>query len=69
METFIIFQANKNNVCAGIKFWILFHNAAWLSVPEHPAVHSVLRVDTVRAGGKQHLTGGSQEKCQRGGNA
>lgn len=52
METFIIFQANKNNVCAGIKFWILFHNAAWLSVPEHPAVHSVLRVDTVRAGGK-----------------
>lgn len=51
METFIIFQANKNNVCAGIKFWILFHNAAWLSVPEHPAVHSVLRVDTVRAGG------------------
>lgn len=52
MKTFITFQTNEDNVCACIKMRFLFHEAAWLSVPEFPPVRALVQVDTVGAGEK-----------------
>ena len=63
MKTFITFQTNAG---ACIKMWILFHKAAWLSVPEFPPVCALVQMDTVGAERKQlHLIGGSQRKYHR----
>lgn len=52
-KTFVTFQANKNNEYACIKFWILFHNVAWLPVPEYPDVLDVLSLVHVDKSGSQ----------------
>lgn len=44
---------NKNNEYDCIKFWILFHNVAWLPVPESPDVLDVLSLVHVDKSGSQ----------------
>lgn len=61
VKTFITSQANKNNEYACIKFWILFHNVAWLPVPEYPDVLDVLSLVHVDKSGSQGMTTGRRK--------